>query len=153
LKSHDYSKPGYYFVTLCTYNRELYFEKFPLLKEIVDKEWHTIPNRFENVMLDEYIVMPNHVHGIIIVGATLVVALKDNCDSGVKKPEKSDGELRWQKGLLINRTEALKDRVGTLKDRAGTSPAPTTFGGIIGSFKSLCSHAWLAYIRENNINA
>ena len=45
--------------------------------EIIRKEWYKIPNRFPNVQLDSFVIMPNHIHGIIIVGATLVVA-RDN---------------------------------------------------------------------------
>ena len=50
------------------------------LKEIVDDEWNQIPNRYSHVDLDEYVIMPNHIHGIIIindlktVGATPAVA-------------------------------------------------------------------------------
>jgi REP element-mobilizing transposase RayT len=44
------------------------------LGEIVHNEWLEVPNRFVNVQLDEFVIMPNHIHGIIFVGATLVVA-------------------------------------------------------------------------------
>ncbi len=43
--------------------------------EIVQKEWFDIPNRFPNIQLDSFIVMPNHIHGIINVGVILVVTL------------------------------------------------------------------------------
>ena len=46
--------------------------------EIIRKEWYKIPNRFPNVQLDSFVIMPNHIHGIIIVGATLVVARDDD---------------------------------------------------------------------------
>jgi REP element-mobilizing transposase RayT len=49
---------------------------FPELREIIDQQWNNIPRRFPSVSLDEYIIMPNHLHGILIVGATLVVARK-----------------------------------------------------------------------------
>lgn len=79
LKNYDYSQFGAYFVTICVKDRKLYFEKYPKLKEIVEKQWLDIPNRFQNIELYEYTIMPNHFHGIIMinnpVGATLVTFL------------------------------------------------------------------------------
>ena len=66
LRHFDYSSVGAYFVTICTIDRGCYFEQFPQLREIVTNEWNNIPIRFPNVDLDEYVVMPNHFHGIII---------------------------------------------------------------------------------------
>jgi len=74
LKGYDYSQPGAYFITICTRNRELYFEQYPELRQIVDRQWQRITDRFSGVKLDEYVIMPNHIHGILIVGATLAVA-------------------------------------------------------------------------------
>src|SRR4030042_2381138 len=73
LKGYDYSREGAYFITICTRNRELYFERYPRLKEITKKQWQKLTGRYSYLMLDEFIIMPNHIHGIIIVGATLAV--------------------------------------------------------------------------------
>ncbi len=72
LKGYDYTQPGAYFVTICTHNRE------PLFGRVVDGEmvlnafgeivwacWGEIPDHFPHVELDAFVVMPNHVHGII----------------------------------------------------------------------------------------
>ncbi|PIS15037.1 hypothetical protein COT63_02080 [Candidatus Shapirobacteria bacterium CG09_land_8_20_14_0_10_38_17] len=77
LKEYDYSLPGYYFVTICTQNRQYLFgnivnEKMALneMGKIINQYWQKLPEKFNNVLLDEYIIMPNHLHGIIhIVGA------------------------------------------------------------------------------------
>src|SRR4030042_4794431 len=74
LKGYDYSQSGAYFVTICTKGRELYFEKYRGLQEIVRQQWEELPQRFPDLTLDEFIIMPNHIHGIFIVGATLAVA-------------------------------------------------------------------------------
>src|SRR4030067_2716725 len=74
LKAYDYSQPGAYFITICTDNKELYFEQYPQLKQLVNRQWHEITSRFDNIQQDEFIIMPNHIHGIIFVGATLAVA-------------------------------------------------------------------------------
>jgi len=74
LKNFDYSSSGWYFVTICTQNRECIFgniinNNMILNKygEIVNRYWLKLPKHFNNVELDEFIVMPNHVHGIIII--------------------------------------------------------------------------------------
>ncbi|HOU75849.1 MAG TPA: hypothetical protein PK957_01875 [Candidatus Dojkabacteria bacterium] len=71
LKPWNYSWNGYYFITTCAKNRFDYFGrivggKMVLNKigKIVNKYWSDIPNHFINVYIDEYIVMPNHIHGI-----------------------------------------------------------------------------------------
>jgi len=66
LLKYDYSQLGYYYITICTQNRELCF-KDNNIKQIIKKHWLEIPKQFDNVKLDEYIIMPNHIHGIIII--------------------------------------------------------------------------------------
>jgi hypothetical protein len=74
LQNWDYRWNAPYFVTICTQNREHYFgeiinHKMHLSKQVVlaDIFWHEIKNHAENVGLDEFIVMPNHIHGILIL--------------------------------------------------------------------------------------
>ena len=77
LKSYDYTQDGYYYVTLCTQDRVEWFGMIEDGKmilngygKIVSICWNDLPNHYANVKLDEYIIMPNHFHGIItIVGA------------------------------------------------------------------------------------
>lgn len=72
LKDYDYSLEGWYFITICTQNRECLFGKIlnrqMILNEYgqnVNQCWLEIPNHFPSVILHEYIIMPNHLHGII----------------------------------------------------------------------------------------
>ena len=90
LKEYDYSQPGAYFITICTRNKESYFEQYPELKRIVNRQWQEITSRFVNIQLDEFIIMPNHIHGIIIVGATLAVARKNRAGA---RPAPTIGEI------------------------------------------------------------
>jgi REP element-mobilizing transposase RayT len=77
LSGYDYSQPGAYFVTICTQNRECLFGEIENGKmqigeygKIIKFTWNDLPNHVGNIVLDEFIVMPNHFHGIIIlVGA------------------------------------------------------------------------------------
>ncbi|HDR50570.1 MAG TPA: hypothetical protein ENN90_02965, partial [Mariniphaga anaerophila] len=74
LKNWDYRRNAAYFVTICTGNREHYFGKIINDKMnlsgvgvIADILWYEIKNHSKMVELDEYIVMPNHIHGIVII--------------------------------------------------------------------------------------
>ncbi|MGC8771101.1 MAG: transposase [Brevinematia bacterium] len=74
LKGWDYSSPGAYFVTICVKERMNILSKVingeVILSEIgkiVDVTWNEIPSHFENVKLDYYVIMPDHIHGIIII--------------------------------------------------------------------------------------
>lgn len=73
LDGYDYSLPGEYFVTICTKGLRNYFGRvvntqveLSKIGKIANKCWCEIPNHFEGVKLDEYIVMPNHVHGVVV---------------------------------------------------------------------------------------
>jgi putative transposase len=74
LKGYDYSETGAYFVTIGTQDRECLFW------DIVDVEmrlndagqmvldvWYKIPEHFPHTDIDEFVVMPNHFHGIIVI--------------------------------------------------------------------------------------
>ena len=66
LPKYDYSSQGLYYITICTQNRELYFDRDDV-KQIIDTQWLELKNKYPNIDLDEYIVMPNHIHGIIVI--------------------------------------------------------------------------------------
>ncbi len=72
LKNYDYSQNGAYFITIVTKNRNHFFgnitdKKMALSEtgEIVQKYWDEIPQHFSFIHLDEMVVMPNHIHGIL----------------------------------------------------------------------------------------
>ena len=74
LKEYDYSKPNAYFITICTYNKECIFGaiingemQLNAYGKIVENEWLKTPTIRPYVLLDKYIIMPNHFHGIIII--------------------------------------------------------------------------------------
>lgn len=72
LKGYDYSKIGFYFITICTQNKTKWFGKIENgemqlndIGKIVKRCWLDIPKHFPHIDLGEYIVMPNHIHGIL----------------------------------------------------------------------------------------
>ncbi|MEJ5165965.1 MAG: transposase [Thermoanaerobaculia bacterium] len=96
LKGYDYSHPGGYFITICTYNRKHLFGKIINGKmalndggKIVQQYWLEIPKHFPNAGLDEFIIMPNHVHGIIMIHNN--VQANDYSPSKFKSPSKTIG--------------------------------------------------------------
>ena len=73
LKGYDYSKTGAYFITLCTQNRKCLFGsivnggiQLNKIGQIVKDEWIKIAEIQHEIKLDEYVVMPDHFHGIVI---------------------------------------------------------------------------------------
>ena len=88
LKEYDYSQSGAYFVTVCTHNRECLFGEIVdgemVLNDagkMISEKWQELRIRFPHIELDECMIMPNHFHGIVIVGATLVVAQINTVDT------------------------------------------------------------------------
>jgi len=66
LRSYDYTWPGAYFFTICTQGQEGFLDE-TLVRDMIESVWHDLPNRFSDVRLDAFVVMPDHVHGIIII--------------------------------------------------------------------------------------
>ena len=74
IPEYDYTQPGAYFITCVTYQRlHLFGEiangnyEFSKLGELAKKEWDHLAKRFPGIELDEYVIMPNHIHGIILI--------------------------------------------------------------------------------------
>lgn len=80
LKDFDYSTEGAYFVTICTNNLEDYFgkvihEEMVLNRpgKMIEEWWKKLERKYEEVILDEFIVMPNHLHGILMIVRDILV--------------------------------------------------------------------------------
>jgi putative transposase len=86
LQGYDYSRHGAYFVTIMTKNRDALFgevvaETMTLndLGRAVQNIWENLPNHYQEITTDQYVVMPNHIHGIIWIENNLT----NNQDVGV----------------------------------------------------------------------
>ncbi len=78
LKGYDYSQAGAYFVTICTHGKECLFGEVigseMEVNEIgqkVQAVWDGLPVHYPHVATDAFVVMPNHVHGVVVIGAGL----------------------------------------------------------------------------------
>jgi len=77
LPEYDYTQPGWYYVTICVDYMERLFGDVINMKmmlnemgRIIKYHWEKLPKHFKNILMDECIIMPNHLHGIVrIVGA------------------------------------------------------------------------------------
>jgi len=129
----DYGTNARYFITICTKNREHFFggienEKM-FLSEIGQMEydyWMEIPVHFSFIILDEFTVMPNHIHGIVIIN-------------------KNDDNVETRQCLVstnINtNTESEKPSPGQKRFR---NPGKGTVSTVMGSYKSIVTrHAHL----------
>ncbi len=74
VREYDYSSPGAYFVTICVQHRRPVLAKIHRSENVLTQSgriteaaWHDLPNRFNWLDLDAFVVMPNHIHGIMVI--------------------------------------------------------------------------------------
>jgi hypothetical protein len=86
LKEYDYTQAGAYFVTVCTQGQACLFGevvdgemRVNYAGRMVIAEWEMLPKRFPNVVLDAFVVMPNHVHGILVITDAIPVGAGSPC--------------------------------------------------------------------------
>ncbi len=140
LKGYDYSRAGRYFVTLNCQDRA------HLFGTVVDGEmqlneagqvardcWLAIPDHFPNVILHEFVIMPDHVHGIIeLVGA--VRAVRANNDSPPPKPKPKSPPLQGDLPPSLPKDD--EEKTADAKQKAVSFRSPSkTIGSIIRGFK------------------
>ena len=114
LKGYNYSTPGAYYVTIVTKNRKCLFGNIENNKmiynevgKIVDNFWSEIPIHFPYVNMDEYVIMPNHLHGIIFIDETIKPAILTIVETpDVETPKlgvsTNDLKIRQPVGVIIN---------------------------------------------------
>lgn len=93
LKGFDYSSVGYYFITICCFERLPFFGNIingqMLLNEnglIAQNEWLNTINKRQNVELDAFVIIPNHIHGIIHIKNRLQNSIKKRLYNRQAKP-------------------------------------------------------------------
>lgn len=113
LKNYDYSKSGAYFVTITVNEEGEIFGKIVKGKvrlnkagKIVEKVWVNLPKQFTKVKLDEFVIMPNHFHGIIIL---------ENKKEGLMNQARTN-EKNWT--LMKNKKDTLGKIIRAFKAKA-----------------------------------
>ena len=139
LRNFDYSQMGCYFVTICTRDRRHLFGKIVAGRlratdagKIVSRCWQRIPEITQDVELDEYTIMPNHLHGLLWLGravrqpdattggagrvrrlGTIVGAFKAAAARQIGAAIGIEGSSVWQRGFFdhVVRDEAGLNRI------------------------------------------
>ena len=149
LRNYDYNQAGAYFVTVVVKGRTSIFgevvgEEVKLNEygEIVEISWLDLPNHYEHISLDSFIIMPNHIHGIVVISDTeangvgaglkpaptqrhalpeVMRAFKTFSARQINQQRRAPGVPLWQRGYFdhIIRNETDLDRI---RDYISTNP-------------------------------
>ena len=123
LQNWDYSWNALYFVTICTQNRAFYFgdiEKGQMILseigKIAKRCWYEIPKHYPFVELDEFVVMSNHIHGIVIINHLNVAgAINPNGGDAMNRVctdiinSNDGGAINFNGGITGNKNPMLSD--------------------------------------------
>jgi len=130
LKNWDYANEGAYFITICTQDREHFFgeienEKMVLTEtgRLAEKYWAEIPKQFPFIKLGEFVIMPNHVHGILII---------DHGEGHGRDGGFHDGDDGFYCRDAINRIPTIKTKTKTTTIKINTNN-PKINGGFAGN--------------------
>ncbi len=111
IPGYDYSQPNWYYITINTKNHRIWFGKIIDGKMVLNgygkttKDcWYGIPNHFSNVEIDSFIVMPNHLHGIIIIADQFI-------KNGVYSDTLSNADISTTE---VGRYSAISPKTGSL---------------------------------------
>lgn len=117
LNKYDYSGNGYYFITICAQNRWNIFGEVKNKKMIpndigkmVFKIWNEIPNNCNGIKTDEFILMPDHLHGILVINKNWTI---DNLSNG-RMDNLSNGRTQGSAptlGLIIKKFKTLTTKI------------------------------------------
>ncbi len=138
LQNWNYGWDGAYFITICTKEREHYFGnisdnkmKLSSIGILADVFWHEIKNHAKNIILDEFVVMPNHIHGILI--------LNDNNSDNKGNGGNGNVETRHALSLQSQKSPQSQPTQKTIGQQRFQNQGKNTISSIIGSYKSAVS--------------
>lgn len=166
LRGYDYSENGAYFVTICTHNREHLFGKIENgrmrlndVGNMAKKCWLEIPKHYPFVTLDIFVVMPNHIHGIIVIERPIVVGANNHspdpvpeCVSAIGNGTNGNKNRTDEFGFRANGNENRVDEFGFRANdysplrKPGTSG---TIGAVVRGFKIGVTKWCRAHARAN----
>lgn len=169
LPGYDYAQVGAYFVTLCTQHRICLFGKIVggemQLNEagkMIHAVWHQLPKRFDTLVLGEFIVMPNHIHGILVLqaGDSKTGDHKDHPNMVQNTTRRGESRIRPHAAGNTNDGDdhAGGDHAGgDHKDRPYAAPDTTrprgtladTVGRMLQAFKSITTHAYITGVKQH----
>jgi REP element-mobilizing transposase RayT len=144
LKGYDYSMAGAYFVTICTQDRACLFGdvaagamRLNEAGQMVAALWDGIAARFSGVEIDQFVVMPNHLHGILVLGDDAGAAMTERATTRVAP---TDGDAVG--APLVGAPVTDGGPVG-----APLVGAPARLGDVVGAFKSLATTGYIGGVK------
>jgi putative transposase len=136
LQNWDYGCDGAYFVTICTMDRDCFLGditngemNLSNVGIIADILWHEIKNHANNIDLGEFIVMPNHIHGILILKGNEVANTTTHANETMHANETTH----------TNQTTHALSLPPTIGQHRFQNQGKNTLSSIVGSFKSAVS--------------
>lgn len=111
LKGYDYSRNGGYFITICTKDRACFFGEIKNGEMVLNgygliaqEEWIRTGDMRKNIIMDEFVIMPNHIHGIIVVNAPGGAYCNTPLQTKFQSPSNNLGAIiRGYKSIVTNR--------------------------------------------------
>jgi REP element-mobilizing transposase RayT len=120
LPDYDYTRPGAYSITVCAFERKLLFgnvtDRQMVLNEsgkIVESCWREIKNHFSNIEQPAFVIMPNHIHGILVIDESVATrhAVSDSSKSSKSTVSSSESFGRPVKGSVPTIIRSFKSAV------------------------------------------
>jgi REP element-mobilizing transposase RayT len=147
LQHWDYGSDALYFVTICTQNREHYFGEIADGKmhlsetgKMAYRFWFEIPTHFPFVQLGEFVVMPNHVHGIIIIDKTGYDGGIDGATGDVRNGAIVETPNLGVSTVAPNNTIINNPPAENCKTTAASAKwKPGILGSIVNQYKRICT--------------
>ena len=175
LPGWDYSNNGYYFVTICTENRENILRNvgtdlcvcasknktigdLTAFGKIVLNWWLEIPKKFNDVCLNEYVMMPNHVHGVVVIKNKKLLTKEMDGLAHNEKAQTDEQKNFGNRMMVVGGEERTHGSVPTI----GTNRSDPTqgfvnkfgqvgkLGEIIRWFKTMTTNEYIEHVKENN---
>jgi putative transposase len=158
LPGFDYSQPGAYFVTICVQNRECLFGEIIHGRmhlndsgKMIDKWYMELPNKFSNMEIDEYVIMPNHFHSIVkiipaAVSTTATVSATVGADLCVRP---NHARVR----PIDARVNGADTQVRPYNKNDATNDKTTNLSSIMQWFKTMTTNEYIRNVKTNGWRA
>ena len=146
LKGWDYSNPGGYFITACNQSWKMLFIPEPV-QTLIEKWWTILPKKFPTVELDAFVVMPNHIHGIIFLRENEYSIIKKNVGVDLRVNPKNIIKEGGHIGPPEHMVPLKQTGLPELNTKQDFNP---TLGKIIQWFKTMITNEYIRNVKSCN---
>ena len=148
LQGYDYSQAGAYFISICTQNRECLFGEIVGGKmalnyagAMIQTVWDEIPFHYAGIEIDEFVVMPNHIHGIIVIVGATPRGCPGSLSRGVSGGPRKGGQPRG-----VAPTENVGNRQNA--ENAGDT-GTLSLGDMVHRFKTMTTKRYADGVKQS----